>query len=143
LRPSDERITIARRAIGGNERRLPERRALCLLPDAGRTCGTRGMPRWRVDLSQLLVVHLWDNCCAQHRAIKDYALPQWRPMARATDKMLFVCWTAPPTLWPPLESSASLPLGFSSKNPSMSLRPSGRVSVYPFYMPDRDKHRLA
>jgi taurine dioxygenase len=27
---------------------------------------------------------MWDNCCAQHRAIKDYALPQRRLMYRVT-----------------------------------------------------------
>ena len=29
-------------------------------------------------------VLMWDNCCAQHRAIKDYALPQRRLMHRVT-----------------------------------------------------------
>jgi taurine dioxygenase len=29
-------------------------------------------------------VLMWDNCCAQHRAIKDYALPQRRLMYRVT-----------------------------------------------------------
>ena len=27
---------------------------------------------------------MWDNYCAQHRAIKDYALPQRRLMYRVT-----------------------------------------------------------
>jgi alpha-ketoglutarate-dependent taurine dioxygenase len=35
--------------------------------------------RWQV--GDLL---MWDNCCAQHRAIKDYALPQRRLMYRVT-----------------------------------------------------------
>ena len=35
--------------------------------------------RWQVG-----DVLMWDNCCAQHRAIKDYALPQRRLMYRVT-----------------------------------------------------------
>ena len=35
--------------------------------------------RWQVG-----DVLLWDNCCAQHRAIKDYAFPQRRLMYRVT-----------------------------------------------------------
>ena len=47
------------------------------------------------------------------------------------------------TPWPPLGSAPFLPLAFSSTNPSTALRPSGRAFVYPFSMPDRNKHHLA
>ena len=61
---------------------MPEAEALALLADLSAFVTQPAFlygHQWQV--GDLL---MWDNCCAQHRAIKDYALPQRRLMYRVT-----------------------------------------------------------
>jgi taurine dioxygenase len=63
---------------------MPEAEALALIAELSDfVTQPRFLYRHQWQVGDVL---MWDNCCAQHRAIKDYALPQRRLMYRVTVK---------------------------------------------------------
>jgi alpha-ketoglutarate-dependent taurine dioxygenase len=61
---------------------MPEAEALALIAELSDfVTQPRFLYRHQWQVGDVL---MWDNCCAQHRAIKDYALPQRRLMYRVT-----------------------------------------------------------
>jgi taurine dioxygenase len=61
---------------------MPEAEALALMEELSDfVTQPRFLYRHQWQVGDVL---MWDNCCAQHRAIKDYALPQRRLMYRVT-----------------------------------------------------------
>jgi taurine dioxygenase len=61
---------------------MPEAEALALMAELSDfVTQPRFLYRHQWQVGDVL---MWDNCCAQHRAIKDYALPQRRLMYRVT-----------------------------------------------------------
>lgn len=61
---------------------MPDEEALPLIQELSDfVTGPAFLYRHQWQVGDLL---MWDNCCAQHRAIKDYALPQRRLMYRVT-----------------------------------------------------------